>query len=59
MRVAAAIRTWLVVGFLAFFAMGGAASAEMITIDPDDFALGADLTNPHPLVALSNEGGPS
>ena len=56
MRVAAAISTWLVIGFLAVFAMGGAASAEMITIEPDDFSpAGTLLNNPHPLVTLSNQ----
>jgi hypothetical protein len=35
MRVAAAISTWLIVGFLAVFAMGGAASAKTLEVEPD------------------------
>jgi len=59
-RVAAAISTWLVVGFLAVFAMGGPASAQQppLEVEPDAFPEFTVLTNAFPGVTLSNQGGP-
>ena len=59
MRIAAAISTWLVVGFFAVFAMGGPASADFtVIVEPDDFSPGTVLTNAFPGVTLTNQGGP-
>jgi len=52
-RVAAAISTWLIVGFFAVFAMGGAARADMVIVEPDDFNDGETITNE--FVTLRNQ----
>ncbi len=57
-HVAAAISTWLIVGFLAVFTMGGAASAEILEVEPDIYPEFTDLTNAFPGVTLSNQSGP-
>ncbi len=54
-RVAAAISTWLVVGFLGVFAVGGAASADILEVEPDLFPLETVLNLKFPGVILSNE----
>ncbi len=50
MRVAAAGSTWLVVGFLAVFAMGGPASAQQppLEVEPGAFPEGTVLNNAFP-----------
>jgi len=56
-RVAAAISTWLVVGFFAVFTMGGPASADWLEVEPDLFPELTVLTNKFPGVTLINETG--
>jgi hypothetical protein len=55
-RVAAAISTWLAVGFLAVFTMGGA-RADILEVEPDLFPEFTVLTNAFPGVTLTNQSG--
>ncbi len=55
MRVAAAISTWLVVSFLAVFAMDGTASADILEVEPDLFPELTVLNLQFPGVILSNQ----
>ena len=60
MRVTAAFPTSLVVGFLAgCFSITGAANADMVRVEPDDFAPLTVLTNAFPGVTLTVEGHPA
>lgn len=54
MRVAAAISTWLVVGFIAVFTMGGA-RADILEVEPDLFPDQTVLNAAYPGVTLRNE----
>ena len=55
MRVAAALSTWLVVGFLAVFAMGGLANADILEVDPDAHPDLTVLNTVFPGVTLMNQ----